>query len=346
METLPDLTERLRRSLAVKTLATYVKCQLLRIEIATLPDDDLGRRVKALASDDALRNAATQFLAVVTPATVLGRLRKWTTNAPPFVPVHTIDVDSVVGAFAGPGYPLPVSPLATTSTTDEIGRLGTIVPFDRRALQSADARAQAAYEAALVAAVALLEDKELLSTTVAVTGQRPAGLLAAAQSFDGTGGPDALANALADAAAYVSGGTAGHLVAIATPSIAVWLGAQTGGAFVDARLDSTGTVSGIPLLISSSAPLDALVVLDATQLVVTDDGVEIIAGSDAALEYATNPVNNSVTPTGAVLLSGFQNNVVHMRIARFLWWSLARPDAVATVTGKTVTQQSTRGRAA
>ena len=79
----------------------------------------------------------------------------------------------------------------------------------------------------------------------------------------------------------------------------------------------------------SKAAGNKLVLIDAANLVVTDEGLEVKQSEQAAIEMLDNPTNNSATPTGTNVVSMFQANATALRLIRWLHWTLATDDAVS-----------------
>ena len=64
-----------------------------------------------------------------------------------------------------------------------------------------------------------------------------------------------------------------------------------------------------------------------------EGGIEISLSREASLEMSTTPTGNSLSSTGAALVSMFQTNSVAFRAERALNSAPRRPEAVADPTG-------------
>ena len=66
-----------------------------------------------------------------------------------------------------------------------------------------------------------------------------------------------------------------------------------------------GTLGGLPVIVSDHVPVGTVIMVNAQDVFLADDGlVTIDASREASLEMADNPAHNSGTPTGATATSG------------------------------------------
>ena len=94
---------------------------------------------------------------------------------------------------------------------------------------------------------------------------------------------------------------------------------------------------GIPLLTSKSSPRDSsggnLVLLDASAVGVGVEGVRVARSEQATLQMSDTP--DDPVSAATELVSLWQSNLVAFLVEVFANWKLAKPDAVAVVTGAT-----------
>ena len=103
-------------------------------------------------------------------------------------------------------------------------------------------------------------------------------------------------------------------------------------AFEDVSFNPPGTFCGLPI-ISTNAVTDSgtgakesLVLVHGASCAVADAGAEPELSTDASVQSDTQP------QTGAQnLLSGFQDNLVFIRVCRYINWTMRRANAVAIV---------------
>ena len=98
---------------------------------------------------------------------------------------------------------------------------------------------------------------------------------------------------------------------------------------------SGGSIFGMPVIASDNVG-DIVVLVNASQIFLGDEGqISIDASREASLEMSDAPAHDSITPTGASLVSMFQTNSVAIRAERTVSWVRARESAVAYLTGVT-----------
>lgn len=95
-----------------------------------------------------------------------------------------------------------------------------------------------------------------------------------------------------------------------------------------------GTFNKLPVLTSQYIPAGTVILANANDIFLADDGQVVIdASGEASLEMVDNPTNNSATGQGAQLVSMFQTNSVAVRAERWINWQKRRPSAVAVLSG-------------
>lgn len=94
-----------------------------------------------------------------------------------------------------------------------------------------------------------------------------------------------------------------------------------------------GMWQGLPVIVSEYVG-NNLVLMNANEVYLADDGSVVIdASREASLEMDDAPKGDSITPTGASLVSMWQTNSVAIRAERFINWKRRRDEGVAIVTG-------------
>lgn len=96
-----------------------------------------------------------------------------------------------------------------------------------------------------------------------------------------------------------------------------------------------GTLNGLPAIVSEYVPEGYVVLVNASDVYLADDGeVAVDMSNQASLEMANNPTHNSTTPTGSSsLVSLWQTNSLAFRAERIVNWSRRRTSAVAVLSG-------------
>jgi len=96
-----------------------------------------------------------------------------------------------------------------------------------------------------------------------------------------------------------------------------------------------GTLNGMPVIASDyiTKAMNIVVLVNASDIFVADDGdIQIDASREASLEMSDAPAHDSITPTGASLVSAFQTNSVFIRAERIINWMRGRTQSVAYLT--------------
>lgn len=97
-----------------------------------------------------------------------------------------------------------------------------------------------------------------------------------------------------------------------------------------------GTFEGLPVIVSQYVADDVVILVNASDIYLADDGgVAIDSSREASLQMDNAPTMNSDTPTAIETVSMFQTNSVALRAERYITWKRRRAQAVAVVTGVT-----------
>jgi hypothetical protein len=83
-----------------------------------------------------------------------------------------------------------------------------------------------------------------------------------------------------------------------------------------------GTIMGVPVLTTPAAG-NKVILIDASCLIVTDEGLLIDRTEHASVELSDSPSSPST------LVSGFQGNLALLKVTRYLHWTFTAADAVA-----------------
>jgi hypothetical protein len=86
-----------------------------------------------------------------------------------------------------------------------------------------------------------------------------------------------------------------------------------------------GTIAGVPVITSAAAG-NRLILLDASRLVVTDEGLLVDASDIAAVQMDDSP---SESPSNMV--SAFQTNTIFLRFTPFLDWRLQGDNSIGFI---------------
>lgn len=95
-----------------------------------------------------------------------------------------------------------------------------------------------------------------------------------------------------------------------------------------------GTFEGLPVIVSQYVPSTVVILVNASDVWLADDGQVVIdASREASLQMLDNPTNSSNDATATTLVSMFQTNSIAIRAERWINWQKRRASAVAYITG-------------
>jgi len=277
------------------------------------------------------QNIATEFLELLRPATILGRiagLRK--------VPFNTkVPAQSGGGTYGwvGEAKPKPVTKLAFTSDSLGITKVAGIIVLTEELVRLSNPSAEDLVRADMIAGIAQFLDSQFIDPAVAaVAGINPASITNGAPTATATTNPVAdvmgLINHFATNNIPVSGVTF-----IMSPSNALSLSFR-------ANLDGSPQFPGIGLnggdyrgisFVTSQAAGGNVIALQPNLILFADDGgVSIDASREASLQMDSAPTSPADATT--VYVSLWQQNLIGLRAERFVHWKRANPNAVKYLT--------------
>jgi hypothetical protein len=190
--------------------------------------------------------------------------------------------------------------------------------------------AEATLANTVAAGVAEYEGTQFLDPSIsAIANQRPGAITNGATAITSTGG--SAAQIVADLAALIQAiTTAGEsLTWITRPTTAYTIGARLAG--VGMSTDLPRTLLGIPIIISAAAPARQITLVDAAGIVYSDSGqVDISAAEQGTVEMNNVPTSRATAST--VMISLWQNNLLAIKVLRWVTWQRAIPGSVAYMT--------------
>jgi HK97 family phage major capsid protein/HK97 family phage prohead protease len=94
-----------------------------------------------------------------------------------------------------------------------------------------------------------------------------------------------------------------------------------------------GILFGFPVITSDYVPAAVVVLVNAADIYLADDGeITIDSSNEASLEMSDAPTGSSITPTATQLVSMYQTNSVAIRAERVINWLRRRTPSVAYLT--------------
>lgn len=141
-----------------------------------------------------------------------------------------------------------------------------------------------------------------------------------------------------------------------TPSTGVWIMQSTTALALSLMTNPLGQPSfpgvtmnggnfrGMPVIVSDYVPAETVILANASDIFLADDGQVVVdASREASLQMANDPTNASNPATAVQLVSMFQTNSVAIRAERWINWAKRRTHAVQMLTGVKWGQPTTSG---
>jgi hypothetical protein len=224
----------------------------------------------------------------------------------------------------GEGAPTPLGRLTWGTASLRPLKAAGIIVLSRELARESSAAAEAVSRREIREALVRFHDGALLSDGAAAANVSPAGLL------NGVVGV-ASVNPATDISVLLNGfGAADGVSIILSPRNMVGLAMAAPGAIVNGKLAGV-----VPLIASSAAGTNVVALHEPSLLLADDGGIALDITTQASLIMDDDP-GAVVQATGQppVETSLWQNNMVGLRVLRFLNWQL-RPGAVALIEGAT-----------
>lgn len=274
-------------------------------------------------------NLAAEFIELLRPATIMGRINGW--RRVPFnvsIPVQT--GGSTVN-WVGEKAPKPVSELDFTRVTLGYNKVAGIVVLSEELVRLSSPSAEEVVRRDLVEQITQFLDSQLIDSTITATSVRPASLTNGVAGVAASGtDADALyydlnaALAMFDALNLSTSSL--HLVM--TPALARGISTLRNalGQFEFTGLTAAGgTLMGFPVIVSNGCPAGNIIMINASEVLVADDGaVRLDASNQATLDMSGGADAN---------VSLWQNNLIGIRAERWIDYKKRRANVVNRITG-------------
>ena len=274
---------------------------------------------------------ASEFLELLRPATILGRIPGLRTV--PFnckVPAQT--AGGTYG-WVGESKPKPVSKLAFTAATLGIAKAAGIIVLTEELVRLSNPSAEDLVRRDMIAGIAQFLDAQFIDPAVAaVAGVNPASITNGAPTSAATTNPLAdimgLINFFATNNIPVDGLT---LIMSPANALAISFATYTDGSpkFPGVTM-SGGSYKGINFVTSNAAGSNIIAAQPSLILYADDGGVTIDASREASLQMDSAPMSPADATT--VFVSLWQTNCVGLRAERFVNWLRANANAVKYLT--------------
>lgn len=290
------------------------------------------------------QNFAGDFLDYLRPATIIGQFGQNGVPALRRVPFNVKIAGQTSGGAAGwvgEGKAKPLTAFDFNSVNLGWAKIAAISVVTEELLRFSSPSADGLIRDGLRDAIVERIDEDLIDPAkAAVTGVSPASLTNGVTAVTATAG-----NTAASARADLQQLYGKYLAANLPPTSAVLIMSATAALNLSLMQNALGqsefsgltmrggTLGGLPVIVSDHVPVGTVIMVNAQDVFLADDGlVTIDASREASLEMADNPAHNSGTPTGATaMVSMFQTNSVAIRAERYINWAKRRAAAVQFV---------------
>jgi len=275
-----------------------------------------------------MRNATDEFLALLRPATILGKI-------PGFrqVPFNTqVPVQTGGGTYkwVGQGASKPVGTLALTTVGLGFSKAAGIIVITEELAKLSSPSAEGIVRADMIAGMAAFLDQQLIDPAVAlVANVSPASITNGADTAASSDDPYADLHTIAAHFSTNGIGLAGMtLIMSETNALTAGMAKDPQGNKVFPGLGATGgSAEGFTVIASNAAGTNVIGVQPDGVLYADEGGVEIDVSREASVVMDSAPVSG----TGA-LRSFWQDNLVGLRAERLINWNRARPKSVFYLT--------------
>ena len=274
------------------------------------------------------QKVTADFVALLRPATVLGKLAL--RNAPFNVSVPIQTLGGVYG-WTGQGAPKHVTKLGFATDKLQMTKVTGIIVLTEELVRTSDPSAEQFCRDDMIAGIAAFLDQQFLDPAVAgVANVSPASITNGVTPIVSTGSAladiHALVKSLAAANIPLGGVT---LVMSETNALTLGMVRDPQGNRAFATVDSSGgSVDGIKVVTSNVAGTNVIALQPKYVLYADDGSVSIDLSREASLQLDDAPVAGP-----APLTSLWQNNLVGLRAEKFANWKRIKLEAVALVTG-------------
>jgi HK97 family phage major capsid protein/HK97 family phage prohead protease len=277
------------------------------------------------------QNIANEFIALLRPATILGKVPGMRQ-----VPFNTkVPTQTAGGTYGwvGEAKPKPVTKLAFSSTSLGISKAAGIIVLTKELVMLSNPAAEDLVRRDMIAGIAQFLDSQFIDPAVAaVAGTNPASITNGAPTSAATTNPVADIMGLISFFATNNISVDG-LTFILSAANALSLSFRTnldGSPEFPGLSTSGGTYRGLNFVTSNAAGTNVIALQPSLILYADDGGVTIDASEQASLQMDSAPASPADATT--VYVSLWQTNSIGLRAERFINWAKANANAVKYLT--------------
>lgn len=300
-----------------------------------------GNWAAALVGDET--SAFADFVAFLRPATILGKFGMGNVPSLRSISFRTPLITQTgggAGYWVGEGKPKPLTSFNFTRTTLDPLKVANIAVLTEESIRDSNPSSESIVRDALRDALAERLDTDFIDPSkTASAGVSPASITNGAEAIAATSYTDA-----DDIRLDVRSVFQKFIDADNPPTSGVWIMSATNALALSLILNplgqpefpgmsmNGGVFMGLPVIVSEYAGTTVALV-NASDIYLGDEGgVSVDMSREASLEMLDSGFTQN-QPTGASLVSMFQNNLVALRAERTINWARRRTSAVTYLTG-------------
>lgn len=280
------------------------------------------------------QNIATDFLELLRPATILGKIPGLRT-----APFNTKVPSQTAGGsygWVGEAKPKPVTNLAFGAETLAITKAAGIIILTEELVRLSSPSAEDLVRRDMIAGIARFLDSQFIDPAVAaVAGVNPASITNGAPTVAATTNPRADLLTIIDYFATNNVPLEGVTIIMSQSNalaMSFYVNSDGSPQFPGLGVNG-GTYRGINFVTSQTAGTNVIGVQPSLILYADDGGVTIDASREASVQMDSAPASPPDATT--VMVSLWQNNLVGLRAERFVNWKRASNYAVTYLTAAT-----------
>jgi HK97 family phage prohead protease len=284
------------------------------------------------------------FVEFLRPQTIVGKFGTGGIPSLRTVPFRTALVGQTGGGsgyWVGEGKAKPLTSFDFSRTTLEPLKVANICVLTEELIRNSSPSAEMIIRDSLAAALRERMDLDFINPDKALSaGVSPASILNGVTAIASTGND---ADAIREDLRLLFGA---FIAANNAPTNGVWIMSSRTALTLSLMMNplgqaefpgitmNGGTFAGLPVItseyVSPDTSGDFVALVNASDIYVADDGeLGVDMSREASLEMSDAPAHDSVTPTGASLVSLWQTNSVGFRAERTINWKRRRTEGVA-----------------
>lgn len=292
---------------------------------------------------DSYQRFAGDFVEFLRPQTIIGKFG--TGNIPslrrvPFNIEIPAQISGGAGYWVGEGAPKPLTSFGFENITLRWNKVANIAVLTEELIRFSNPGAEVLVRDSLAAALLERLDIDFIDPAKAANGNvSPASITNGVTPITSVGTDVDSVNADVAAAmgAFITANnapTTGVWIMSSVRALALSLMKEPLGnrAFPEVNMNG-GVFAGLPVIVSQYVPNDTVILVNAGDVYLADDGgVSVDSSRETSLQMDNAPTNASAPATPTQVVSMFQTNSVALRAERYITWKRRRTSGVQVLT--------------